>query len=315
MNYDTTQPDRTNPNNSMQVGVIDLKELINLLWSGKFLIIQITSVFILGSIFYSVNLNNYYRSEAILTVYEPAPQASGLTRISGLASIAGVNISQSVNKGALVTNTIWSRVFFKHLLSVDENVLPSIMAAESYDSEEKKLVFDSNIYDAVNKEWPRGKPTYIQAYQAYRGIIIADYDTVGSWIHLSAEHISPIFAKEFLELIIRESDNIIRQKDLKRSSEALAYLTSEISRTSVLDIRSNINQLILDQLQTQMTANISSNYVLNIVEPPFIPEKKSKPSRSLTILLGAMLGFVIGIVWILMRHYFALYSTKATSGS
>ena len=302
-------------NDSMQAGVIDLKELINLLWNGRYLIILITSVFILGSIFYAVNLNNYYRSEAILTVYEPAPQASGLTRISGLASIAGVNISQTVNKGALVTNTIWSRVFFKHLLSVDENALPSIMAAESYDSESKKLVFDSNIYDAVNKEWPRGKPTYIQAHQTYMSIIIADYDRVGSWIHLSAEHISPIFAKEFLELIIRESDNMIRQKDLKRSSEALAYLTSEISRTSVLDIKSNINQLILGQLQTQMTANISSNYVLNIIEPPYIPDKKSKPSRSLIVLLGAMLGFVIGIVLILMRHYFALYSTKETSGS
>ena len=315
MNYDTTQPDRTNPNDSMQAGVIDLKELINLLWSGKYLIILITSVFILGSIIYAVNLNNYYRSEAILTVYEPAPQASGLTRISGLASIAGINIAPSVNRGSLVTNTIWSRVFFKHLLSVDENVLPSIMAAESYDSESKKLVFDSNIYDAVNKEWPRGKPTYIQAHRAYMGIIIADYDRVGSWIHLSAEHISPIFAKEFLELIIRESDNIIRQKDLKRSSEALAYLTSEISRTSVLEIKSNINQLILGQLQTQMKANISSNYVLSIIEPPYIPEKKSKPSRSPIVLLGAMLGFVIGIVWILMRHYFALYSTKKTSGS
>ena len=315
MNYDTTRLDRTNPNDSMQAGVIDLKELINLLWNGRYLIILITSVFVIGSIFYAVNLNNYYRPEAILTVYESSSEATGLTRISGLASIAGINISQSVNKGALVTNTIWSRVFFKHLLSVDENVLPSIMAAESYDSESKKLVFDSNIYDAVNKEWPRGKPTYIQAHQTYMGIIIAEYDRVGSWIYLSAEHISPIFAKDFLELIIHESDNIIRQKDLKRSSEALAYLTSEISRTSVLEIKSNINHLILGQLQTQMTANISSNYVLDIIEPPYIPEKKSKPSRSLIVLLGAMLGFVIGIVWILMRHYFAPHSTKKTSGS
>ena len=309
-----TELDQTNPNKTFKDDKINFKELIDLMWGGRYLVILITSVFMLGSIYYAFSLNNYYRSDAMLTVYEAQKSGgSSLSSISGLASVAGINISSGMNKGSLVTNTIWSRVFFKHLLSIDENILPSIVAAESYDSESKRLVFNSDIYDVVNKEWPQGKPTYIQAHRAYMGIINANYDSVGSWISLSAEHISPIFAKEFLELVIRESDNIIRQKDLKRSTEALAYLTSELSRNSVLDIRSNINQLILNQLQTQMTANISSNYVLDVIDPPFIPVRKSKPSRSLILLLGTMLGFVLGIVLIVMRHYFALNTIERKS--
>ena len=131
-------------------------------------------------------------------------------------------------------------------------------------------------------------------------------------IMLSVEHISPVFAQEFLDLIIREVDNLLRQKDLQRSSDALAYLTSEISKTSLVAMKSSMNQLIQSQLETQMMANISTNYVLNIIEPPFIPEKKFKPSRSLISSLGVMLGFVLGILWIMMRHHFPLNPIKLT---
>ena len=46
-----TELDQTNPNNTFQDDKINLKELIDLIWGGRFLIILITSVFVLGSIY------------------------------------------------------------------------------------------------------------------------------------------------------------------------------------------------------------------------------------------------------------------------
>ena len=76
----------------------------------------------------------------------------------GLPSFAGISIQQVGVKGPRFINTIRSRAFLNHLISIDENVLPALMAAESYDVESKKLVFNSDIYDAANKKWLIPKP-------------------------------------------------------------------------------------------------------------------------------------------------------------
>ena len=306
------QLDQTHPNNSFQDDTISLKELFGLLWKGRNLIILITSLFALGSIYYAWSLNDYYKSSTSLSIAQPAsgPSISGL---GGLASIAGINISPVGVQGPMYINTIRSRSFLKHLLSVDENVLASLVAAESYDKESKQLVFNSDVYDAANKKWLSTKPTHIQIFGTYMRAINVDFHEVRQTMDVSVEHISPIFAYEFLDLIIREADNLLRQRDMQQSSEALEYLTSELSKTSLLNMKSSINQLILSQLQTQMMTRVGSNYVVNVMDPPFIPISTSKPSKSLIRLLGMTLGLVVGSLLVIFRHYFALNAIKKTS--
>ena len=309
-----TQLDQSNSNQNLEEDTIDLKEVFAIMWEGRKLIILITFVFALGSIFYALSLTDYYKSQATLSLATPSSGGgNSVSGLGGLASLAGISISSSsMNKGALVVNTISSRAFLKHLMSVDENVLPSLKAAASYESESKKLVFDPDVYDVTENKWIQAQPSYLQAYDTYMGQVTVNYQEQRNMIMMSVEHISPIFAQKFLDLIIREADNLLRQKDLQRSSEALAYLTLELSKTSLLDIKNSLNQLILSQLQSQMMAKISTNYVLNVIEPPFIPENKFKPSRSLICLLGLVFGFVLGILWVVLSHHFALNRIKIT---
>ena len=303
------QVNKTNSNDSLEEETMDFKELFDLLWKGRNLIILTTAVFALGSFIYALSLNDYYKSTASLSIAQPTTgnTSSGL---GGLASIAGINITPVGVQGPMYINTIRSRSFLKHLMSVDENVLPSLVAAESYDRESKKLVFNSDVYDAANKKWIVAKPTHIQIFGAYMQLVNVDFHEIRQTMDVSIEHISPIFAYEFLDLIIREADNLLRQRDLKRSSEALEYLTSELSKTSLLDIKSSINALILSQLQTQMMAKVSNNYIVNIIDPAFIPISTSKPSRSFIRLTGVVLGLIFGILWVVIRYYFALNANK-----
>ena len=309
------EQDQTNKNYSFQDDSIDFKELLNLIWEGKKLIIIVTAVAALGSVLIALNLTNYYKSQTVLTTAEGSNETASLSRYNNFASLAGINLASSgIDKGSLIVNTIMSTAFLKHLLSF-EDVLPSIMAAKSYDIETKKLVFDSDLYDVTNKTWFNAKPSYIETYEVYMKQLTVSYDSNLGLIHVHTEHLSPIFAKDFLDLIIKEADTLLRQKDLKQSSDALDYLLSEISKTSLVEIKSSMNQLIQSQLETQMMAKISTDYALMVIEPPFIPEKKFKPSRSLISLLGTIFGLVIGILWVLRQHYFALNNIEQRPGS
>jgi len=62
-------------------------------------------------------------------------------------------------------------------------------------------------------------------------------------------------------------------------------------------------QLIEEQTKTIMLANVSKDYVFDIIDPPVVPERKSKPSRALICVLGTLLGGMLGVVLVLVRHY------------
>mgnify|MGYP001119288135 CR=1 FL=1 len=307
-----TQLDQTHPSNSSEEITVDIKELVGLLWGGRKLIISVTSVIAVCTMFYALSLTNHYISNTTLSMMESEKSAT-MPGLGGLVSFAGISMSSETSKGAMIVNTINSRSFFKHLLSFDD-VLPSIMAAKSYDSETKKLVFDPDIYDATNKEWLEGEPNYLKAYPVYRGIINIDFQEVRNILYLEAEHISPVFAQEFLTLIIREADDHIRKLDVKRANEAIAYLTAQLATTALTEMRNSITGLMRRQLEQQMRGGINSNFVINVIDPPYIPIYKSKPSRSFICLLGVFFGLVIGILWVVVRHYYALTQIKQTSG-
>ena len=116
------------------------------------------------------------------------------------------------------------------------------------------------------------------------------------------EHISPIFAKDFLALIIKEANALNRSIDIDSSSRALSYLKTELSQTSLVEIKKSINQLIEAQLETRMIASIHDEYILIALEPPFIPEEKSRPGRAVIVIIATFLGGILSMSMVLLQH-------------
>ena len=283
---------------------IDLRELFNVLWTAKKLIILITAIFAIGSVVYSLSLNDYYKSGSIFLARD-ASGNQGLSQYSGLAAMAGISLpsSSGEDKAAQMIELIKSRKFVKHLMTF-ENILPSILAAESYNKSTQELLFNQKVYESETKTWKNNEiPSYLKAHKAYLGMLSITQDKKTGFIYINIEHISPVFAKDFLELIIREGNELIRKKDMEESKQGLEYLTSELSKTPFVAIKESINTLIEVQLETQMMAQINQDYIFVEIEPPFIPEQKSKPTRSYICVVGTILGGILGVLIVLIRHY------------
>lgn len=289
---------------------IDLKELISVIWVSKRLVFIITAIFVFGSILYAFSLTNLYKSEAILNVAGQTSNNNSLSGLSGLASMAGINLpSNTEDKSILALEIVQSRAFLKHLTSF-ENIIPSLMAVKKYDGQSGKLLFDEEIYNSENREWvfnsstnKGSAPSYLEVYDTYLDQITVSRDNSTNLITMSYQHESPIFAKSFLDLIISETNEILRNKDLRESSDAIEFLMSEIPKSSLVSMKDAINQLVMSKLEMQMMARINTEYVLKIIEPPFVPEKKSKPNRRFILILGALIGGLLSSLWVLIRHY------------
>ena len=287
---------------------VDLRELISVVWKEKIAIIVATGVVALSSIFISLSLTNYYTSEAVVIARDQ--QDTPLSEFSGLASLAGVNLDNAGSSLFKMMAIIESREFVKHLITF-EDVLPSIMAAQSYDTSSQELYFDPEVYDSETKTWTREvpvnralEPSYLEAHKEYLEMISMVKDKMTGHISIGVEHISPVFAKEFLTLIIQEANNLNRDIDIESSSKALTYLTAELSQTPQLEVKKSISKLIEHQFETRMMASIHDDYVLIPLEPPFIPERKSGPIRSLIVILSTLVAGLVSVMTVLIRHYF-----------
>ena len=147
-------------------------------------------------------------------------------------------------------------------------------------------------------------PSNLEVYEAYRETLSASIDKKTGFISISATHISPQFAYDFLSLVIQEVNSLSRVRDLEESEEALKFLKIQLSETQNVDIGRSINQLIESQLKTQMLANVRPDYLLQILDQPYIPILKSSPQRSLICIFGTLLGFFLGMVIVLSKYFF-----------
>ena len=135
---------------------INLKNLIEVLWTSKRFIFITISLSFLVFLLYSLSLEDEYRSEALLVPIEESGKnlSSINSQLGGLASLSGINVSSSSNVNRIdeALRIIKTRSFFLEFIK-DHSVLPLLMAVENWDKEKNKINFDSSIYNNTAQEW------------------------------------------------------------------------------------------------------------------------------------------------------------------
>ena len=291
---------------------INFSEIFRVLWQKKIQIVINCAITGLILVFYSLSLTNIYKSDAKLYLTPTSPNivsngnSFGDSGLSSLAALAGADIDGDISKDKIAIETIKSREFLR-LLIATEDFLPHLMAQGSFIKSSGEFKFDSEIYDAQNENWLEEdgkslKPSFYEIYKKYSDSLDVEKNIESGFIEISFNHISPFVARDMLSVIIKEVNDLLREKDIIQSRNSIKYLTN--IDTPVQDVKRSIGILIQQSLQTQMFANIQENYVLDILDPPHAPELKSSPARALICIVGTMFIFFISSLYFLARHFY-----------
>lgn len=223
------------------------------------------------------------------------PLGSLGNQFGGLASMAGIDVGSS---GSLtleqIEAKIISRDFINHL-SKFENFDINLLIPKSYNEVSKSLSYDETKYNFKEKKWQSSsqKPLKTERHNAFRDNIKLALDKDNSFIKIEYRHLSPIVAKETLNLIVNEINNINRNKALRESLDTIDYLNSQLKKNSLNNVVKSINSLTEIELNKLVIANIKSDYTLTVIDSAYIPEKKSHPRRSLVGVMTLILSFII----------------------
>ena len=128
-------------------------------------------------------------------------------------------------------------------------------------------------------------------------------DKQTSLITIAIRHQSPVVAQAWVALIIEAVTEEIRGGDVEEARRSIAFLEQQRAQTSLVSLDEVFAQLIEEQTKTIMLANVSKDYVFSVIDPAVVPELKTEPQRALICVLGTLLGGMLAVLLVLVRHY------------
>ena len=302
------------PQRQIMEDEIDLLELWNLLWKAKFIIIAITAVFAIGSVAYALWLPDIYRTEVLLSPAVEEDSAGGglggLGQLGGLAGLAGINIgdSGSVLQKDRALAILQSRFFIKDFFNKYELVVPFMGTKPGEASGTVEI--DPELYDEANQQWVRevspprkARPSDEEVYDEFSELLSIEEDETTGLLTVSLEWYDPSQIKTLMDWLVDDLNSYMREDDLLESQLAIDYLTEQLQKTSLVEMRNVFFNLIEEQTQKVMLADVREEYAFEIIDPAVIREEKSGPGRALICILGTLLGGMLAVLFVLLRHY------------
>jgi LPS O-antigen subunit length determinant protein (WzzB/FepE family) len=292
----------------------DLKELFYILFEGKWIIVSVTAFLSLVGVIYSLFLPNIYESRAILV---PVNSSNGISAAlgsyRGLAGLAGISLPSRSDEGnsSKAIQKIKSLSFFENNILGNIN-LSDLMAVKSWNRKTNTLSFDDNIFDMNTNTWVRDFsfpqqqiPSVQESFAVFKNDHLSlSEDIKSGFITLSIKHQSPYIAKQWVELVVNEINSFYREKDKLESERAVSYLNQQISTTSLSEIKQVIAQLLQEETKKLTLIEANQYYVFDYIDPPAVMERKSEPKRAIICILSAILGLMMSIILVILRHYF-----------
>jgi capsular polysaccharide biosynthesis protein len=292
---------------------IDLHELFHILLQGKWIIVSVTTFISIIGVIYSLSLPNIYESKALLVPVNSSSNISGaLQSYSGLAGLAGVSLPSGDDDGnsAKAIKKISSLSFFENNILPNIN-LPDLMAIKSWNFKTNIVVYDENIYKMNGNTWVRNYsypkkqiPSAQESFEVFKTKHLSlSEDRNSGFITLTVKHQSPFIAKQWAELIINEVNTFYRQKDKSESEKSVKYLNQQIAMTGLSEIKLVIAKLLQDETKKLTLIEANQAYVFDYIDPPAVMEQKSEPRRAIICIIIALLGGILSVVLVLIKHY------------
>jgi LPS O-antigen subunit length determinant protein (WzzB/FepE family) len=287
---------------------VDIKVLLNILWNRKSIITAITSVIGVISVIYALSIPNIYESKVVLA--PSTGSESNNMNFSGttgaLARIAGIDLGGGSATGPSITlaiEKITSRKFSKDFI-INNSYQPELLASEGWDRSSNNILYNST-YNVLKDELSY-IPSDTDLYKGYMDRVSIVFDKRTKFTHITFKHHSPFFAKELLDNLVLTINEDIKNVELQTANDSITFLENQIAKTNVSDLKFIFSKLIEKNIKTILLAEVNPEFVFTVLDPAYIPDLRSSPSRGMICILITAFGFLIISTFITIFDYLKL---------
>lgn len=269
---------------------IAISDLFNIFKNNFKLFSIITSLITLLSVIYSLMLTPIFQAEVVAIPAEKTTSSGGslVSGVTGMARLAGISLPSGSSDDIQTSIAIAESKKFNMLFVNQENLLP-VLFKEDWNEE--------------TQSWNNEEiPTDIAGQSELRSHYSIGYSKTDGIITFTMRWDDPKLAAEYANKFVSSVNDYIRDDEISEAQKSINYLKEEIKNTTLVDIKSVLNSLVQDQLQTIMLANVREDYVFKVIDPAMTPKTKIKPKRRQIVFMGFIFGIIIASLCIFIRE-------------
>ncbi|HEV2270394.1 MAG TPA: Wzz/FepE/Etk N-terminal domain-containing protein [Steroidobacteraceae bacterium] len=210
------------------------------------------------------------------------------SELGGLASLAGINLSGANQVKTEALATLESEILTEQYIR-QNNLLPVLFSSD---------------WNAATRQWdttdPQKVPTLWKANKRFKDVRSIVDDTKTGLVTLTIRWKSPYIAAQWANGLVQLTNDYLKQRAIGEAERSIAYLSGEVGKTNIVEVKSAIYTLMETQIKNEMIARGRDEYALRVIDPAVPPEKKSFPRPVLwtagAFLGGIFLGFLVCVV-------------------
>lgn len=260
---------------------LSLADILGILWQGKWWIVGAGTLFFVLSIAYALTRTHWYTADVLLTLAEERSSSLAGGALGSLASLAGVTVGagNSVEPIAVLRSRDFTWDFIE-----DYDLVPTLLthadagaAGEPASTYDAVRFFDENVR-SVSQERDTGL------------------------VRLTIEWTDPDTAALWANVLVNRLNDRMRQRALQQAEANVKYLREELVNTSVVSLQQSVSSLLETELQKLMLARGNEEFAFRIIDRARPPEERSRPARTLIVVIGTFVGGALGILLVFGRY-------------
>ena len=285
---------------------ININSIFQLIFDNFKLLFCTTLIILVLALIYVINQPNIYTAEAILvpSKYSNSQSSGGGSEfgaIIGEFTGGGGASSRPVSPTVMLLKIFETKDFFEKYYNDDE-FLKNLAAPVKYNKDSQTIKYDDEKIDK-DGEWKSGeKPLFEAAFQSYLSTFNVDHNRLDNFIKISVDHISPIIAKEWLEMIINDANLILKDTETSNAIASSAFFQSKIENANSVELKALLSNRLVEEYETILLAEITDEFAIRYIDYPRVPDRKSKPSRFMMLLIIMILASILQMIILLMLN-------------
>jgi uncharacterized protein involved in exopolysaccharide biosynthesis len=158
-------------------------------------------------------------------------------------------------------------------------------------------------WDPTRKAWREEAPKFEQIHGAMQNRLTVRKDKNQNVVNLSFEAQEPEMARKILNYYIDGLSDFLRNQILTDAAAQQRHLGEQIAKTSDPLLRNRLYELIAKQIEQETLARVQRYYSFNVIDPPYVPERKFKPKRTLICVLSVVVALFLAIFLAFFLEY------------
>lgn len=268
----------------------DLRSVVDAVRGDRVLFFSVLLTSIAIGFGYAFLSKQWFRAEVVMVQVDSKSLPGGLSQLSGLASIAGVNLSRGDNQQPLAVLKSKSLVAWY----IDSNNLVPIIFAENWDTKTGSWLVDDekvpDILDAVSR--------------FDEDVRQVSDDKKTGLITLRVAWHDPETAARWANELVQAANARLRAQALADAERNVSYLQREIASTGVVTLQESLGKVLESEMQKLLLARGNEEFAFKIIDKATPPKKRYRPYRALVLLISAFVGLLFASLAVYVKRQF-----------